>query len=330
MIVGRPLRFLGFIVGGWIALRMTILWWPTSERPIRLTQAKAKAGALPAPARDIKAFQRLRIPPAVTTGKVARAVLSPPFIHRPMHVPVADSHAVPISVLAQNASIIAGLPMPARIRDGRSPSRFGGSFWLMARGGDGSSADILGAQLGGSQAGVRLTYALGQTRRLAIAARIAAPLGAGMREVAIGLDWKPSRLPVHVIVEQRIPLNRGRGGATLGLVGGFGPKPIAHHVVLEGYAQAGIIARDGGEGFADGAVRVAHPVAKLGDIHFDLGAGAWGAAQRGAARFDIGPSLVAHIPLRNRQVRVSVDGRHRVAGNAVPDSGLVLTVGADF
>ena len=211
-----------------------------------------------------------------------------------------------------------------------SRSRFGGSFWLVARGGSGPIAGVLGPQLGGSQAGARITYALGDSRRFALAARIASPLGPGAREVAFGVDWQPTRLPVRLIAEHRIGLNGGRAGPGIGIVGGFGPSRIGRGFVAEGYAQAGVIARDGGEGFADGAVLIDHPVASLGHVRFDLGAGAWGAAQRDASRLDVGPSLAASVPIGGQKVRVSIDWRQRIAGNAAPDSGVALTVGADF
>ena len=135
---------------------------------------------------------------------------------------------------------------------------------------------------------------------------------------------------MRLIAEHRIGLNGGRGGAGIGIVGGFGPRGIGRGFVAEGYAQAGAIARAGGEGYADGAVRIAHPVASLGGVRFDLGAGTWGAAQRDVSRIDVGPSLAAHVPIGPQKVRVSLDWRQRIVGNATPDSGLALTVGADF
>lgn len=232
-----------------------------------------------------------------------------------------------VGIVASVRPALVSTQQPAR----QPPrSRFGGSFWLVARGGSGPITGVLGPQLGGSQAGARITYALGDSRRFALAARIASPLGPGAQELALGVDWQPTRLPVRLIAEHRIGLNGGRGGAGIGIVGGFGPRGIGRGFVAEGYAQAGAIARAGGEGYADGAVRIAHPVASLGGVRFDLGAGTWGAAQRDVSRIDVGPSLAAHVPIGPQKVRVSLDWRQRIVGNATPDSGLALTVGADF
>jgi hypothetical protein len=332
VIVGRPLRFLGLIVGGWIAMRVTILWWPVDAAPLRGVQPLATA--LPvsrAPASRSGTSSRLwsGVAKAQTTGIVSNKRGT----RLAIAVSTPETAATSRVADAPETGIIAGLParapMPSR-QVYPTRSRLAGTFWLVARGGSGPPGGVLGAQLGGSQAGARLTYALTNNRRLAIAARASTPLGPGAQELALGLEWQPTRLPVRVIAEQRIPLNGGRGGPTLGLVGGFGPQQVAAGFALEGYAQGGVIARDAGEGFADGAARLARPVAHLGKVSFDLGVGTWGAAQKGATRIDLGPSLVAHVPLADQPIRLSLDWRQRVAGNAKPDSGLVLTLGADF
>ncbi|VVT20968.1 hypothetical protein SPHINGO361_150133 [Sphingomonas sp. EC-HK361] len=62
----------------------------------------------------------------------------------------------------------------------------------------------------------------------------------------------------------------------------------------------------------------------------DSGLGAWGGAQREASRLDIGPSIVALVPVGRQRARLTIDWRQRVAGNARPGSGLALTIGADF
>ena len=114
------------------------------------------------------------------------------------------------------------------------------------------------------------------------------------------------------------------------MIGGVNPVDVAAGFRLEAYGQAGVIGRDGGEAFADGAVRLARPVATLGRVRLDAGGGSWGAAQKGASRLDVGPSLSATLPIGKQPVRLSLDWRQRAAGNAAPGSGLVLTMGADF
>jgi hypothetical protein len=100
--------------------------------------------------------------------------------------------------------------------------------------------------------------------------------------------------------------------------------------MLDGYAQGGGIARDGIEGYVDGAMRISYPLARLGPARIDLGLGAWGAAQRGASRVDAGPWLSTALPVAGRSLRLSLEWRQRLAGRATPSSGPALTIGTDF
>ncbi|PTS80097.1 hypothetical protein DBR17_11225, partial [Sphingomonas sp. HMWF008] len=125
-------------------------------------------------------------------------------------------------------------------------------------------------------------------------------------------------------------LNGGRGGPALAVVGGIGPVALPRDFRLEAYAQAGAIRRGTTEPYADGAVRIVHPLGTIGGVPVELGAGAWGGAQRGAARLDLGPSLGVSVPLGKQRVRVLLDWRQRVAGTALPGSGAALTLGTDF
>ena len=59
------------------------------------------------------------------------------------------------------------------------------------------------------------------------------------------------------------------------------------------------------EPFADGALRVTREVAVTGEARLALGAGAWGAAQRDAARMDIGPTAVTTVPIAGQSLRIA-------------------------
>ena len=334
---GRPLRFLAIVLGGWIAARVAILW-PGEGPPVL---------ALPAlPGQSIGA--EIKTPPSPgerPAGSASPVVI--PLAWRNAHdgnsgrrrtktgratpeiidwalqgAPGSDG-----PVLQNRASppLVASLPSATH-----HPSRWSASIWLVARRGTGSGQGFAGPQLGGSQAGIRIAYDLDRRHRLAVAARIASPLGAGQRDAAIGIAWQPTRWPVRLVAEQRFTLGPGRGGPTIGAIGGFGPARIGHGVRLEGYGQAGYIARHDGEAFADGALRVSHPLVSLGRIEFDLGAATWGAVQKGAARIDAGPSLGLVLPVAHHPIRLALEWRERVAGNAAPASGPALTIGADF
>ena len=208
------------------------------------------------------------------------------------------------------------------------PDRWSLSFWTIARAGV-QRAGVATPQLGGSQAGVRVAYAL--TDRLAVAGRAAAALATRQSDAAVGVEWRPTALPVRLVAEQRAGIERARGGPSLGVVGGVSGVPLAAGFRLDGYGQAGVIGRDGAEGYADGAIRAARVVAGEGKaMSLDLGLGAWGAAQRDARRVDVGPSVAAVLPVGGRRVRVTLDWRQRVVGQARPDSGPALSIGGDF
>ena len=211
-------------------------------------------------------------------------------------------------------------------RDSVHADRWSGGAWLLLRGGTPSPA--FGGQLAGSQGGARIAYAV--STRLKLVARIAAPIHDPGRETSIGVEWRPANLPVRVIAEQRIALDRTHGGPAIGVIGGAGPTPMWAGFDLAGYGQAGVVKRHRGEPFVEGAVRIAHAVSVAGPARIDIGAGLWGGAQRDAARLDIGPSLGVTVPVRGRNLRAAIDWRQRMAGHARPGSGLALTLGCDF
>ena len=340
---GRPLRFLLFTLGGWTAIRAALLWTP--EEPITtLIAGPALAAARPA-------ARPAAVPPSVTQAPrpagmsavvsarataptaasiVAGASAAPDVPIAAARLAAVPAHAAPVAGIAgttaRPVAIEQVAPFPLRPAPASGASRLAGSAWAILRAGGEDGAT--GGRLGGAQAGARLTYALGASRRVAVAARVSTPLAGRGREVAIGLDWRPTRLPLHVIAEQRVPIGGGRSGPALSLVGGLDPLPVAGGFRLEAYGQAGVVA-DAGR-FADGAVRLARPVARTRGLRLDLGLGLWGGAQRGAARLDVGPGASLAVPTAARTVRLTLDYRRRIAGRASPGSGPVLSIGSDF
>ena len=331
MSVGRPLRFLAVALGGWVTIRIAVLLpdiasLPASEvipRVIAVLVPQVAAAGLgrprpvPATARplypqpDPKPLdeRRLRASPSIW----ALPLLSPMARYPPPeHLPQPDRVPSPIG--------------PPVVVSGAS--RLTGSAWLLARGG--AAGTVSGGQLGASQAGLRLAYALGERRRVALVARLATPLEGAGREAALGVEWQPTTLPIRLVAEQRFALDTGRGGPTLGVIAGYGPADIAPGLRVEAYGQAGAIVRGGVEGFVDASARVTHPLARIAGARIDIGFGAWGSAQRAAERFDLGPSLVATMPVAGKSVRLTLDWRERVAGAARPGSGPALSIGSDF
>ncbi len=246
----------------------------------------------------------------------------------PSHAPSFGPLSVP-SAAAPPPQLLAPADPPPE-RAGSAASRWTGSAWFIARGGAGIDPGLRGGQLGGGQAGLRIGYALGASRRVSLVTRVATPLSGPGREAAFGVEWQPTRLPVRLVAEHRVALGSGGGGPSVAIIGGAGPGAVGHGFRLEGYGAAGLIKRERVEGFADGAVRLDHGLGRLGPVAVGAGAGAWGAAQRGAARLDIGPTIGADAPVGGKSLRLALDWRQRIAGSARPGSGLALSLGVNF
>ena len=128
--------------------------------------------------------------------------------------------------------------------------------------------------------------------------------------------------------ERRFALDRGgRNDWSLTAVAGISDVSLPLKLRLDGYAQVGFVGRDG---FADGALRVERTIVGDGANRLSVGAGAWGSVQPGVARLDIGPQIVGRSVVAGYPLRLSAEWRQRVAGSATPNSGPVVTLGADF
>lgn len=343
---GRPLRFLGLVLGGWIAVRTVVLVQLMPGTTPELAKDRALLNPLPAPPQPLAHEARVASRETLLVpGALVRLPVKSPILARPM-APAWQRHPgdpdrIALALLGLTR-LGAGEPVAEHLRDdqARAPvtpyrpsapgaGRLSGSVWLIARGGSGLGQSPLGGQLGGSQAGIRLAYALDRPRRLALVGRVATPLAGAGREAAAGIEWQPTRLPVRLVAEQRIAIDGGGGGPAVGVVGGVGPVPIGNFR-LEGYGQAGVVGRGRGVAYADGALRIDRAIARYRSATFTAGVGAWGAAQPGAERIDVGPMIAVSLPVERRRVRVALEWRARVGGQAAPGSGLALSIGGDF
>ncbi len=330
---GRPLRFLALSLGGWVMMRAALLLpeigsFPPSAIIPRLI--KAIVPDVAAAVREPAPIPPLVEPPPPRTVVLpqVRTVTQVPPLPQIIETPTGRSTAI---VQARPAIVAPVDTIPSPVSPpipARNASRLNGSAWLLVRGGP--AGTVSGGQLGASQGGMRLTYALGDRRRVALAARIAAPLRGAGREAALGIEWQPTRLPIRLVAEQRFVLDGGRGGPTVGVIAGYGPSDIAPGIRLEAYGQAGAIARDTIEGFVDASTRVTHPFGAVAGVRIDAGIGAWGSAQRAAERLDIGPTIVATMPVAGKSIRLALDWRERITGTARPGSGPALSIGSDF
>jgi hypothetical protein len=188
-----------------------------------------------------------------------------------------------------------------------------------------------GGQLGGSQAGARLTYRFNP--QLAANLRVSAPINSQTQtrmagEAALGVSWQPlTSLPIRVMAERRQawggPAGGGRNAFAVLAEGGVYDQRLPWNFRLDGYGQAGAVSVRDKAWFVDGGATVSRPL--FG--RFALGAGAWGGAQQGLTRLDVGPRMSMQL---FPGIRTHLDYRYRLVGKAEPGSGWAVTVGADF
>jgi hypothetical protein len=182
-----------------------------------------------------------------------------------------------------------------------------------------------GGQLGASQGGVRLIYNI--DRRIGVAARFSSEVGRRGGEAALGIRVRPLvSVPVWITAERRQAVGKyggGRSDFALFMEGGLYQQPLPWDFALDGYLQGGVVGLKTRDLFIDGAVTVSRPVYR----QFSAGFGIWGGAQPGLYRVDAGPRITMRV--RNN-LKVHVDWRQKLAGNARPGSGPVLTLAGDF
>ena len=182
-----------------------------------------------------------------------------------------------------------------------------------------------GGTLGGSQAGARLSYNI--TRQIAATLRTTSEVGRRGGEVAGGVRIQPvGGIPLWLTAERRQRLGRfggGRNAFALFFEGGVYDRPMPWRFSLDGYLQGGVVGFRSRDRFVDGGLTLTRPVYR----QFSAGLGVWGGAQPGVYRVDAGPRVSMRV--RNN-VRVHVDWRQRVGGNAQPGSGPAITLTGDF
>jgi hypothetical protein len=343
------------LIGGWCAGRA--MWW---EDPFALA-----ASAQPPPALAIAAPRPEPAPSGVLLLSRPTIPLAVPLAVDPRR-PAARAVAPSLPGLALRpsfpdyaaASSAAGAPakdhppgtvsppfLPAPLAPSRTAAggRWSLDAWAFWR--EGSDAvpvsqgrvPIYGASQAGAVLQYRLAPSSGRDPRL-YARAYRALVTHGENEVALGGSMHPlARVPVRVAGEVRYTdaaaFNRFRPAAYA--VTEIPPQRLAFGAEAEFYAQGGWVGGPGATLFADGQARVTRALpwaARLTDerLRLSLGAGAWGGAQQGVERADIGPTLRLDSRIGKVPARLSVDWRLRVAGDASPGSGVAATVSAGF
>ena len=233
----------------------------------------------------------------------------------------------------------SGAPFHPVGHEAPRPRRWSADGWvLLRRGGNVSLATgSAPATYGASQAGAVLRYSLAPDSDYKPAAYLratAALNGSREKEAALGLSARPlPSVPVVASVELRATDQAGetRLRPAAMLVTQLAPFRLPLNTRGEAYVQAGYVGGRFSTPFVDGQLHVDKGVAQLGKGEVRAGAGAWGGAQKGASRLDVGPAATMGLGIGDSaSARVSVDWRFRVAGNAQPSSGPALTLSAGF
>ncbi|WP_144243903.1 hypothetical protein [Sphingopyxis sp. MWB1] len=152
------------------------------------------------------------------------------------------------------------------------------------------------------------------------------------RELAFGLAAAPvPGLPVDIAVEQRIAVgDAGRTALAAMMVAGVDNISMPANFRLEAYGQAGVVGARRRDLFGSGAIVVDRALGKNENAPLRLGLMAAAAGQPGATRMDVGPRATLRLPGVGQGARLALDWRERVAGKAAPDSGIALSLAADF
>lgn len=202
------------------------------------------------------------------------------------------------------------------------------AMWAMLRSRQnltGATSLASGGTLGGSQAGARLFYYV--TPDVAAVLRSSSEVNRRGGELALGVRVHPLRsIPVWITAERRQRLGKyggGRNAFALFAESGVYDQPMPWGFTLDGYAQAGVVGLSSRDLFADGGAAFTRPIYR----NFSAGFGVWGGIQPGLYRVDAGPRVTMTV---RRNIKVHFDYRQRLAGNALPGSGPVVTLSGDF
>jgi hypothetical protein len=236
-------------------------------------------------------------------------------------------------ILTADRPLLGGRPT---LREAQ-PSRLSADAWFFWRDGSNGAVTPGVSTYGRSQAGAVLRYRLFPRHSLlpTAYARVTRTLeGPRQSEVAAGFSLRPlPRVPLTIAAEARVTETAaGREVRPAGFAVTQIP-PVALPLGLQGeaYLQGGYVGGDFETAFIDGQAKIGRRLAQIADGHeIRLGVAAWGGAQKGASRLDVGPSASLAFKLGGAPSRVAVDYRLRVAGAAAPANGPAVTFSAGF
>lgn len=365
--MSKPIRFLGFAVLTWAAVRAVSLGIVPGMEELAI-DAQARQAARP----RIPPIQPTALPPIepVAIPSAPQFAMGygshpaypaygpyPAYAPYPVYIPAPGSggRSPPPQIIYVNPPqpaeprevhvYGAGLPpsaepeklamaIPAPQRQStpsfEKPPRLEGlnrlsmSAWGTMRYKAGSDSLANAGTLGGSQAGARVLWKY--SPELALSVRASAPVNSTRgAEGAVGIRYQPfASLPVAMTLERRHRFrDYGQSAFALFAEGGVYGRPMPFQSTLDGYFQGGVVDFNDPDWFVDGQLAVTRPIWR----NLSGGVGVWGGAQPGLNRFDAGPRLSLRL---TPKIRAHFDYRYKVAGNAQPGSGAVMTLAGDF
>jgi len=292
------------------------------------TPADPQVGLDRKPPMDVKPAAKTRPKPKPKIGS------KPESSSKPSSMPNQAIGRYPAYLQSQKGD--GDILSPAKPKtDQKRSKRWSLYSWAFLRANGTSDIASPFAQYGGNQAGAILTYRFlgNRDRNVSAYVRTTSELSSnGQERLAAGLVSKPLKnLPISLHSEVRYDLGTENSvSAALFVSGGTGPDRIGSVIDLESYAQAGLALNGDSIGFFDASAILSRPIWQKDETKLSLGLGVWAGGQEGAARLDVGPRIDLRLPVSRKSIRMSVDWRQRVAGNAVPDSGLAFTISGDF
>lgn len=366
--MSRPIRFLGFAILAWAAVRAVSLGMVPGTGALAFdAQASQPARPLPpiqpsllppiepiapAPAPNIMGMSYaphaaypqgapyplyapypVYVPVQAGAGRSAPPqiiyVTPPPAEPREVHVygdplPGSGEKLAMAETTRPTTPVPQSTPSFTERRQIKGLDRLSLTGWAMMREQPGPHSLAGRGTLGGSEVGARLMWKFDP--RLAASLRFSAPANSQRgAEAALGLRYQPfANWPVAVTLERRQHIRDYGRDAFAGFVeGGVYGRPLPWRTTLDGYVQVGVVDFNNPDWFVDGQLAVSRPVWR----NLSAGAGVWGGGQPGLYRVDVGPRASLHL---GRGMRMHLDYRFNVAGNAAPGSGGVVTLAGDF
>lgn len=367
---GQPILVLGLLLAGWISVRALVWQSPfpqlqdallrdmpqiaaqqerpdgqvdaenssplSAERSIAPTAARRALAAAPAIPSSL-AWEQLAAPPLPGDEAQPLRKADVAAAHQLLWLAAMSHLPVPPSI---STRLAAGTePGEAKQPHAlRRPDRWSLDGWVFARQKSGAGLAAQGREptYGTSQAAAVLRYRLAPESAHdphAYGRIYKALVAEGESEGALGLSARPTKaVPVRLHAELRGTrfVNSSELRPAVFATTEFPAVALPGGTKAETYLQAGIVGGANATGFVDGEAHVMRPVKEYRTGRISLGAGAWGGAQKDAARFDLGPSMRVDVMLADTPARLSLDWRERVAGDADPKSGLAVTLSTGF